>query len=78
MSDLASAIIAKYDAEHENAYWLCRDLLERLLAEHGDGEGHTCPAELEGYTVLRWHNAADPCPTVRTIAEKLGVEADGA
>lgn len=74
MGDLASAVLAAYDARHEDAYWLCRDLLERLLAQHGDGEDHRCPAEVEGYTVLRWHDAADPCPTLCAIAEKLGVE----
>lgn len=74
MGDLAAAIIAAYDAQHEDAYWLCRDLLERLLAEHGDGEDHRCPAEVEGCTVLRWHDGADPCPTIRTITGRLGVE----
>ena len=73
MGDLAAAIIAKYDAQHEDAYWFGRALLERLLAEHGDSEDHRCPAEVEGYTVLRWHDGANPCPTVRAIAEKLGV-----
>lgn len=48
-----------------------------VLNLHADWEGHLCVAEFEGYSVQRWHGANDPCPTVRVIAEKLGVEVPG-
>lgn len=44
-----------------------------VLALHS-GEDHQCPAEVEGYTVMSWHDEDDPCPTVRAIAKALGIE----
>ena len=77
MSDLASALIAKYDAEHEDAYWLGRAILEVVLERHKPIEGTrhkpiVCGCALEAddpYAAWEY-----PCPTMRAIAEKLGVE----
>ena len=57
-------------------YSVLVDTIEAVLDLHADGEVHSCPAEIEGYSVQRWHDAGDPCPTKRAIAEKLGVEVD--
>lgn len=51
-----------------------RDALLAALELHDEGDGHLCPAEIVGYSVQRWHDADDPCPTKVAIAEKLGIE----
>lgn len=89
MADLETAVRAKL-ASFENAACMSvegcdavgfDEMRETLLAvldlHKGDDDDHLCPSEIVGYSVQHWHNAADPCPTVRVIAEKLGVEVDG-
>jgi hypothetical protein len=76
VSDLASAIIAKYDAEHEDAYWLGRAILEAVLEHHKPIEGShhkpiVCGCAIEPddpYTAWEY-----PCPTVKAIAKALGI-----
>lgn len=82
MPDLNSAIrakLAEFDASMDTtgSLWGAEEMRSALLAvldlHNGDDEDHLCPAEIVGYSVQRWHTAADPCPTVRTIAERLGI-----
>lgn len=78
MSDLGAAIRARVaEARLENWTTAAEAALLAVLGVHADGEEHRCPAEVEGYTALRWHDADDPCPTKRAIAEALGIEVDG-
>ena len=72
--DLDAAIRAKLaEARLNNWGTAVEAAVVAALDAHAEGDGHLCPAEVVGYTVMRWHDAHDPCPTKRAIAEKLGV-----
>lgn len=71
MTDLRDAILAALDAKHEDAYWLYRATVETLLDLHAAPD-RALPGEIHCGELIDWVQGG--CPTVRVIAEKLGVE----
>ncbi len=92
MSDLAETILAALDAKSDDVYWLYRATVEALLELHQQSETHVWPVPRDpsgepDIQLNSWCKCQErdgiaedegewPCPTLRAIAEKLGVEVD--
>lgn len=90
MSGLDAALLAALDAKSDDVYWLYRATVEALLELHQQSETHAWPVprnpsgepniQLNPWCKCQEHDGMAesegewPCPTVRVIAEKLGVE----